>query len=101
MPLHQDESFASQVKEQLEPLFQSVLEALSDGGDPMAFAFFMERNLELKAADTEAGVLEMFVHLSQAAFLGAQYTEDEWRKIDELLAQAEGVSAAMTAQGMH
>ena len=93
--------FAEQVKEKLEPLLYAVLQRLADGGDPLAFAFFVERQQELKNADSEAQVLEMFLTLSQVAFLGFRFSESEWHLVDILLAEAESVSAAMTAQGMH
>lgn len=79
----------------------AVLEDLSDGGDPLAFSFFLERQQELKAAESEEAVLAMFLHLSQVAFLGFQFSELCWHKVDLLLAEAESVSAAMTAQNLH
>ena len=89
--------FPSQIRTKLDPLFFAVLEDLSNDEDPLAFAFFMERQQELKAAQSEEDVLGMFLILSQVAFLGFNFTQVAWDKIDLLLAEAESVSAAMTA----
>lgn len=91
--------FAKQIRSQLEPLFKVVLDELAEGGDSLAFAFFAERMGELNTAEGEEDVINMFINLSQAAFLGFQYTEQSWAKVDDLLAQAESVSHAMTANG--
>ena len=92
--------FPSQIRAKLDPLFVAVLEDLSNDGDPLAFAFFMERQQELKAAQSEEDVLGMFLILSQVAFLGFNFTQVAWDKIDLLLAEAESVSATMTASNL-
>lgn len=93
--------FATQVKDKLEPLFMEVLHDLSEGGDPLAFAFFLDRLKEMRLAEQEEDVLAVFLNLSQAAFLGFQFSEGAWHKVDTLLAEAEAVAFAMTAQGPH
>ncbi|MEM7097650.1 MAG: hypothetical protein AAF541_05270 [Pseudomonadota bacterium] len=89
--------FAQQIQDKLDPLFKVVLKELAEDGDPIAFSFFMDRHQEIRAAESEEDVIQMFIALSQAAFLGAQFTEQQWQSIDLLLAEAESVSAAMTA----
>ena len=87
-------SIVAAAKEQLKPHFERVLETVKG---PMEQSFFTEGLLRLTAAEQDEQILELFFHLSSTAFMGCEFGPKEQIVIDDLLAQAEQIAFALSA----
>jgi hypothetical protein len=86
---------------QLEPLFRSVIDSLDEDGNAYPMVFFVERLLELRQAETEPALLDLFLQLSTAAFQGFVLSEAQARAIDDLLASCETIALTLSAGDRH
>ncbi|MEM8769476.1 MAG: hypothetical protein AAGE43_18720 [Pseudomonadota bacterium] len=91
------EALLAETRGQIEPLLLAVLDDLDSGGNAYPMAFFTELLLQLRAAATEAELLQLFFDLSTTAFQGFVFSADEAETVDKLLAQCETIAFAMTA----
>ena len=88
------------VKAKLRPKLHQIIKYLSEGGDPSAFAWYVSLLTMLDEADSEIHLIEFSIELSKAAFLGFQYDDVASLLIDNLLAEAESIAHAFTADPM-
>lgn len=91
-------SVVSQIRGQIDPLFEAVIIALEAADNPLPLAFFTLLRIDLGNAEDESEVLNVFFELSSTAFQGFVFSAAEAERVDALLAACEGISHAMTAE---
>lgn len=91
----------TQMTAQLDPLFETVINALETADNPYPMTFFTLLRIQLRNAQEEIDVLQVFYDLSTTAFQGFVFSSAEAAVIDNLLAACEDVSHAMTAPDNH
>jgi len=89
--------FTQDLRNQLDPLFERVINALDAADNAHPMAFFTLLRIQLSNAEEDTDVLQIFFDLSTTAFQGFVFSADEARIVDALLAACENVSHTMTA----
>ncbi len=89
--------FAAVIRNQVDPLFQTVIDTLDAGGNAYPMAFFTALKIRLNDASDEVEVLNLFIELSTTAFQGFVFSPDEAAAVDQLLEACEQISHMMTA----
>ena len=87
------------VKNNLLPRLQELLTHLADTDQIAAQNFFTKIFTDLNQTETEEQLLELFIELSTTAFLGIPFDDISLAIIDEILQEAEQISAAFSADG--
>ncbi|MEM6707507.1 MAG: hypothetical protein AAF648_01855 [Pseudomonadota bacterium] len=82
---------------QLKPLFEALLERFKDDGALYEMSFFAVQYDALNRATDDVSIAELFMQLSSVAFLGFQFTPQQAVMVDELLAKAEQMAHALSA----
>lgn len=90
-------SIEQQIKAQLEPALKALVEEVSEREEPVTEVFFRNLLGLLERASSEEDLLLFSMELSTCAFVGLDYGFESAASIDGLLALAEGISHAMTA----
>ncbi len=85
------------IKVELSPRLDALAQHFEDLQDPRAAAFFTGIAANLAAVKEEADLLEVFFALSTTAFQGFSFDPVAASGVDEVLAYAEQVSQAFTA----
>ncbi len=85
------------IKAELAPRLDALAEHFHTLQDPRAAAFFSGVAASLAAVEEEADLLEVFFALSTTAFQGFTFDPVAAAAVDEVLAYAEQVSHAFTA----
>ena len=85
------------IKAEMAPRLDALAEHFEDMQDPRAAAFFTGISASLAAVEEEADLLEVFFALSTTAFQGFSFDPVAAAGVDEVLAYAEQVSHAFTA----
>lgn len=85
------------IKAELSPRLDALAEHFKNLQDPRAAAFFSGIAVSLAAVEEEADLLEVFFALSTTAFQGFIFDPVAASGVDEVLAYAEQVSHAFTA----
>ncbi len=85
------------IKSELSPRLDALAEHFKNIEDPRAAAFFTGIAVSLSAVEQEADLLEVFFALSTTAFQGFSFDPVAATGVDEVLAYAEQVSQAFTA----
>jgi hypothetical protein len=85
------------IKTELSPRLDALAKHFEDMQDPRAAAFFTGIAASLLAVEEEADLLEVFFALSTTAFQGFSFDPVAAAGVDEVLAYAEQVSHAFTA----
>jgi len=92
------ESLVSQIRSQIDPLFEEVISTLDAADNPLPLAFFTLLRIDLGNAADEGDVLNVFFELSSTAFQGFVFSTTEAERVDALIAACERISHAMTAE---
>ena len=82
-------------KREMAPSLARLI-AMTEDAAPEQHAFFLQLNSQLAGAKWPEDLLEMFVNLSTAAFLGFVYEPEVADTLDRVLAIAEGLSEALS-----
>lgn len=90
---------ASAAKAQLTPLFEAVLQRFEDDDAIYEMSFFAIQFDALNRATDDMDVAEIFMQLSSVAFLGFQFSTEQAVLVDTLLARAEQIAHALSADG--
>ncbi len=85
------------VKQELVPRIDALIEHCNATQEMRAAAFFSQIAAALAAVEEEADLLEVFLALSTTAFQGFMFDPVAAAGVDEVLAYAEEVSFAFTA----
>ncbi len=85
------------IKAELAPRLDALVEHFQSLQDPRAAAFFSGLSAALVAVQEEADLLEVFFALSTTAFQGFSFDPVAAAGVDEVLAYAEQISHAFTA----
>ncbi len=88
-------------KAQLRPLLDRVIETLepdvAQGFGMLEMSFFTSAIVQLQQAVEPIQIAEFFVQLSTLAFQGFQFSPVQGEAIDRLLAEAENMAHALSA----
>ena len=90
---------ARAAKEQLTPLFDAVLEQFKADDAVFELSFFTLQYDALNRLKDDMDVAELFLQLSSVAFHGFDFSPEQAIKVDLLLAQAEQIAHALSADG--
>ena len=85
------------VKSELRPRLEKLVATLNEQHEVLAASFFTNILVQLVAATEEEDLLAVFIELSGAAFQGFAYDEESWALADDILAYAQNVAEAFTA----
>lgn len=85
------------VKQELAPRLDALVEHFNDMQEMRAAAFFSQISVALAAVEEEADLIEVFLALSTTAFQGFLFDPVAAANVDAVLAYAEEVSHAFTA----
>jgi len=88
---------AAAQQQQLRPKLDALLTALDGDTDIQALTFFTTALLSLQQATDPADIGELFVQLSTTAFLGFEFSAHQAILVDDLLAEAEQIAHALSA----
>ena len=83
---------------QLEPLIVGVLDSLDEQVQVIETSFFTLLLIQLRQMAEDADLMNLFLELSTTAFQGFVFSESQLRLIDEVLATAEYIAFALTAE---
>ena len=85
------------VRNELRPQLEDLLTHLGNTEQIAAAAFFAQILMGLNKAEREEQLLELFIELSTTAFLGLEFDAAALTMIDDLLANAELIAQAFSA----
>ena len=85
------------VRNELRPQLEDLLTHLGNTEQIAAAAFFTQILMGLNKVEREEQLLELFIELSTTAFLGLQFDAAALTMIDDLLANAELIAQAFSA----
>ncbi len=85
------------VRNELRPQLEDLLTHLGNTEQIAAAAFFAQILMGLNKVEREEQLLELFIELSTTAFLGLEFDAAALTMIDDLLANAELIAQAFSA----
>lgn len=85
------------VRNELRPQLEDLLTHLGNTEQIAAAAFFTQILMGLNKVEREEQLLELFIELSTTAFLGLEFDAAALTMIDDLLANAELIAQAFSA----
>ena len=94
-----DDAIAQAAQTQLTPLFEDVLAQFERDEATYELAFFTLQYDALQRSRDDMDVAELFLQLSGVAFMGFEFSPVQATKVDLLLARAEQIAHALSADG--
>ena len=86
-------------RDELVPLLEQLSSLTESSERPAQHQYFKTLLAQLKGASDDGQVVEAFLHLSAAAFLGFEYEPEVADVLDALLEKAQHLSDALSVAG--
>ena len=86
-------------RDELVPLLEQLSSLTESSEQPAQHQYFKTLLAQLKGASDDGQVVEAFLHLSAAAFLGFEYKPEVADVLDQLLEKAQHLSEALSVAG--